>query len=108
MQYKPTSHFLKIHLNIIFPSKPGSPKWSLSLRFPLQKPEYASTVPHTTIRKHVFKIYTLCIVVQDIILTNITVKLNSQHYLQQPYQHTSKWYYEEILRSLNNPFVSVL
>ena len=27
--HTPTSYFLKIHLNIILPSMPGSPKWSL-------------------------------------------------------------------------------
>ena len=36
----PTSHFLKIHINISFPSRPGPSKWSLSLRFSHQNPVY--------------------------------------------------------------------
>ena len=32
----PTSHLLQIHSNIIHPSTPRSPQWSLSLRFPHQ------------------------------------------------------------------------
>ena len=45
--HTPTSHFLKIHLNIISLSTPGSSKWPLSLRFLHQNPVYASPFPHT-------------------------------------------------------------
>jgi hypothetical protein len=48
----PTSYFLKIHLNIILPSMPGSPKWSLSLRFTHQNPVHASPLPHTCHMPH--------------------------------------------------------
>jgi len=43
--HTPTFHFLKILLNIILPSTPGSFKWSLSLRFPQQNPIYTSPLP---------------------------------------------------------------
>ena len=34
----PTYYFLNIHLNIILPSTPGYPKWSLSFSFPHRNP----------------------------------------------------------------------
>ena len=42
----PTSHLLKIHPNIIHPSTPRSPQWSLSLRFPHQDPIHPPLLIH--------------------------------------------------------------
>ena len=49
----PTSHLLQIHLNIIHPSMPRSPQWSLSLRFSHQGPIHPLSSPiHTTCPAH--------------------------------------------------------
>jgi len=48
----PTSQLLKIHLNIILTSMLGSPKWSLSIRFPHQNPAYPSPRTHTCYMPH--------------------------------------------------------
>ena len=42
----PTSHLLEILPNIIHPSTPRSPQWSLSLRFPHQE-EPEGSLPHS-------------------------------------------------------------
>ena len=41
----PTFHFLEIHPNIIHPSTPRSPHWSLSLLFPHQNPIHPLSSP---------------------------------------------------------------
>ena len=43
--HTPTSHLLEIHPNIIHPSTPRSPQWSLSLRFPHQDPIHPLSSP---------------------------------------------------------------
>ena len=43
----PTSHLLEIRSNIIHPSTPRSPQWSLSLRFPHQDPIHPPLLTHT-------------------------------------------------------------
>ena len=43
----PTSYLLEIHPNIIHPSTPRSPQWSLSIRFPHQDPIRPPLLPHT-------------------------------------------------------------
>ena len=42
----PTSHLLEIHPNIIHPSTPRSPQWSLSLQFPHQDPIHPLSSPY--------------------------------------------------------------
>ena len=43
----PTPHLLEIHPNIIHPSTPRSPQWSLSLRFRHQEPIRPPLLTHT-------------------------------------------------------------
>ena len=54
----PTSHFLKIHFNIIVPSTTVSSKWSLSLRLPHQNPVDTSS-PHV-LRDPPISFFSIC------------------------------------------------
>ena len=58
--HKPTSHLLEIHPNIIHPSTPRSPQWSLSLRFPHQDPTRPLSSPiRATCSAHLIMCITL-------------------------------------------------
>ena len=48
IQSLPPFYFLKIHLNIILPPRPGSSQWSLSLRFPHPNSIYTAPFPPTS------------------------------------------------------------
>ena len=56
----PPSHFLRTHLNIILPSMPGSSKWSLSLRFPLQKPCKQLSSPSYMLHAPLISFFSIC------------------------------------------------
>jgi hypothetical protein len=50
--HNPTSHLLKIHLNIILPSTSWYPQWSIYARFLHQTPAHTSPLPHTRYMPH--------------------------------------------------------
>ena len=57
----PTSHHLEIHPNIIHPSTPRSPQWSLSLRFPHQDPIHPPLLTHMRYMPSPSHTITLCV-----------------------------------------------
>ena len=59
--HMPTFHLLKIHPNIIHPSTPRSPHWSLSLRFPHQDRIHSPLLTHTRPMPSPYEEYTPCL-----------------------------------------------
>ena len=62
-----TSHFLKIHLNIVLPSTPGSPKWSCELSF---RDQYGRNVVIVNYSVDL-EIYSQSIIERNVIFLNI-------------------------------------
>jgi len=76
----PTSHLLEIHPNIIHPSKPRSPQWSLSLRFPHQDPIPPLSSPlHTTSPAHLILLdFITCIILGSFCIQQIKKKAKAE------------------------------
>ena len=80
----PTSHLLEIHPNIIHPSTPRSPHWSLSLRFPHQDPIHPPLLSHT---RHNYIHRT----------THIKIKyISKRYYLKYMLRYCCKFYFIKI------------
>ena len=72
----PSSHLLEIHSNIIHPSTPRSPQWSLSLRFPHQDPVRPPLLTNT---RHM---PSPCPSLYSVIISrNLPGRLNSQNHV---------------------------